>query len=123
MADTEARIDVPESKETTGKPFGPVAAAFLASGIGAVVLGILTTLAEASEGWATRLEFNSRVGALSGKTIVALIAYFVSWALLHVTLKDKRPDVTKVFMWTGILVVIGLILTFPTFFQMFASEG
>lgn len=123
MADADVRVEVPEAQEeTAGKPFGPVAAAFLASGIGAVVLGVLTTLAEASESWKSKLEFNSRVGPLSGKTIVTLIVYFVSWAILHMTLRDKRPDVKKVFMWTGILVAIGLLLTFPTFFLMFAPE-
>lgn len=123
MADADVRIQVPQAQEeTVGKPFGPVAAAFLASGIGAVVLGVLTTLAEASATIKDKLELNSRVGPLSGKTIVTLIVYFVSWAILHMTLRDKRPDVKKVFTWVAILVGIGLILTFPTFFQMFAPE-
>jgi hypothetical protein len=36
------------------KPNGPVAAALLAGGIGAATLGVVTTLAEASEAFAKR---------------------------------------------------------------------
>jgi hypothetical protein len=45
----EAGGGMPPYDEPPDKPFGPVAAVFLAAGIGALVLGILTTVAEASE--------------------------------------------------------------------------
>ncbi len=102
------------------KPFGPVAAAFLAAGVGAVVLGILTTLTEASDTIKSKLEWSKSVGSLSGKVIIEVVAFFVVWAILHRALKNKDPDSKKVFMWAGILVAVGLVLTFPTFFQMFA---
>ena len=102
------------------KPFGPVAAAFLAAGIGAVFLGVLTTLSEASDTIKSKLEWSKSVGSLSGKVIIEVIAFFAAWAILHGLLKDKDPDSKKVFMWAGILVAVGLVLTFPTFFQMFA---
>lgn len=108
--------------EVGDRPFGPVAAAFLASGIGAVVLGILTTLAEASDGVASGLEWSKSVGNLMGKTILAVAAFAVSWVILHVVLRDKDLDPRKVFTWTAVLLAIGFLLTFPTFFQLFAPE-
>src|SRR6266508_4269936 len=62
---------------------GPAAAVVVAAGIGALVLGIFTTLAEASTGMKDWLQWNDRVGPLSGKTILAVIAFFASWAVLH----------------------------------------
>ena len=59
------------SDEAPDKPFGPVAAVFLAAGIGALVLGILTTVAEASEDFKSALEWAKSVGSLSGKTLIA----------------------------------------------------
>jgi len=102
------------------KPFGPVAAAFLAAGVGGVVLGALTTLAEASEGIKDALDLNSRVGPLSGKTIFAVAAWLVAWAILHVAMKDKDPAPRTIFIWTGVLYAVAVLLTFPIFFQLFA---
>ena len=104
------------------KPFGPVAAVFYAAGIGAVVLGILTTLSEASESFASALEWSKSVGPLMGKTIISAATFLVSWVILYFVLRDKDPDPKWTFIWTGILVGLGLLLTFPTFFQVFAPE-
>ncbi len=48
--------------------------------------------------------------------------FLVSWAVLHAVLKDKDPAPRKVFLWTAIMIVIALVLTFPLFFQAFAPE-
>jgi hypothetical protein len=103
-------------------PFGPVAAVFLAAGIGAAVLGVLTTLAEASEGIKSALDWSKSVGPLMGKTILASAAFAVSWVVLHLVLRDKDLDPRRVFTWTGILVAIGVVGTFPLFFQLFVPE-
>lgn len=102
------------------RPFGPVAAAFLAAGIGALVLGILTTLAEASDDIASALEWSKSVGPLMGKTILAVAAFLGSWAILYAVLRGKDPKPKTVFTWTAILLAAGFVLTFPTFFQIFA---
>lgn len=108
--------------DTTTKPFGPVAAVFTAAGIGAVVLGILTTLAEASASIKDALQLNDRVGPLSGKTIFAVLAFLILWAVFHALWKDKDPSPGKVFALSWILMAIGVLLTFPIFFKMFAAE-
>jgi len=120
MSQTAAQTRSDGARESSDKPFGPVAAAFLAAGIGAVVLGILTTLAEASEDIKSALEWSKSVGPLMGKTILAAGAFFVSWVILGVALRGRDPKPQRVFVWVGVLVVVGLVLTFPTFFQAFA---
>ncbi len=102
------------------KPFGPVAAVFLAAGIGSLVLGILTTLAEANESIKSALEWSKAVGPLAGKTIISVALFLLSWVVLHSVLLGKAVNATRVFAWTAILVGAGLVLTFPTFFQLFA---
>jgi hypothetical protein len=119
--ETPSRSDPEETP--AHKPFGPVAAAFLAAGIGAVVLGVLTTFAEASKDVADALQWNDRVGPLSGKTILEIAAYVVAWAVLAAVYRGKDPEPRKIFMWTWILLTIALVLTFPVFFQRFTPAG
>lgn len=104
------------------KPSGPVAAVILAAGIGALALGILTTWAEASTGLAEWLEFSKRVGPLSGKTDLATTAFLVSWLGLGLGLRGKNVDLRKVTAVSVILIVLGLIGTFPEFFLAFAPD-
>src|SRR4051812_37189182 len=57
-------------------PNGPAAAAFLACGVGSAVLGLAIVLVEASPGHVKSwLNFYDPVGPLSGKTIVAVVAF------------------------------------------------
>ncbi|MBI4259204.1 MAG: hypothetical protein HY658_01440 [Actinobacteria bacterium] len=113
-----------EAATSTEAPlsFGPLAAAFLAAGIGALVLGILTTLASASSSIKDALAFTDPVGPLSGKTTIAVAAWVVSWPILHLALRRRDPAPGKVYWATALLVVLGLIGTFPTFFEAFAAE-
>lgn len=104
------------------RPTGPVAAAVLAAGIGAFVLGLLTTLSEASTDVHDFLEFSTDVGPLSGKTILAVVAYFGSWGILHLVWRRENPPLRPILITTAVLIGLGILGTFPTFFQAFASE-
>lgn len=106
----------------TYKPNGPVAAGLLASGISALVLGILTTIAEASEGFGESLQWNDRVGPLSGKVLIATAAFVVVWGALVPPLRDKDIPWKPLLIVTSLLVALGVIGTFPTFFQAFAPD-
>jgi hypothetical protein len=108
--------------ELEDKPFYPVAAAFVAAGIGSFVLGLMTTLAEAIESLKEWLQFSDPVGPLSGKTIIGVGAFLVAWPILHVVLRGRRVSDRSVYWATGILVAAGLLMTFPSFFQRFAAE-
>jgi hypothetical protein len=108
--------------EQLDRPTGPIAAATLATGIGAAVLGLATTLNEASTGIHDALEWSDDVGPLSGKTIVAVIAYLGSWAILHVLWRRQNVALRPIFIAWFVLIALGVLGTFPTFFQAFASE-
>jgi len=99
---------------------GLAAAALLAAGSGAFVLGLLTTLAEASTGIKDFLQFNDRVGPLSGKTILAAIAYFGALLVFAVLFRGRKLPLRPVLVAAVVLLVLGLLGTFPTFFQAFA---
>jgi fluoride ion exporter CrcB/FEX len=113
----------PESAEATAtKPNGPVAAVLLASGIGAFVIGLLTTLAEASESFAESIQYDDGVGPLSGKTLWASAAFFVSWGALAYLLRDRELPWKPLLITAAVLIGLGLLGTFPIFFQAFAPE-
>ena len=108
-----ARIDRP-------LPNGPVFAALLASGIGVTVLGLLTTLASASTPIKNALVINAGVGPLSGKTTYAVAAMFVSWLVLGLVMRGKRYNERPLFIATFVLIGLGVLGTFPGFYDLFA---
>jgi hypothetical protein len=107
---TETRID------------GLPAASLIAAGVGAVVLGLFVTLAEASTGIKDWLQWNDRVGPLSGKTILASIAYFGAFLVFGLWWRNKTFALRAILIAAAILVALGLLFTFPPIFQAFASD-
>jgi len=120
MTVTNVPPQVKTAEKTSAKvAIGVASAAFLSSGIGTLVIGLLTTGAVLSEGLKNALNWWNPAGPLSGKTGVGVIAWLVSWAILHTIWKDKEMDFNKVFMVTLILIGLGFILTFPPVFEAF----
>jgi hypothetical protein len=114
-------LDTSELRDVD-RPTGPVAAGLLATGIGAFTLGLFTTLSEASTGIHDFLQFTDEVGPLGGKTILAVIAYFGSWAILHGLWRRQNPVLRPILIAAAVLVALGILGTFPVFFQAFASD-
>jgi len=102
------------------KPFGPAAAAVLGGAVGCFILGLMTTLAEASSGFADDLALSTRVGPLSGKTIIAAGVFFASWSVFALVFRRRNPSMKTVIWISSVLFALGLLMTFPTFFQAFA---
>jgi hypothetical protein len=122
-------MDTPEQPSMpVSKPNGPAAAAFLAAGVGAFVLGLMVTLAEASEEIKNFLDFSknygigSGVGPLSGKVVIGVGAYFLTFIVLGLVLRGREVAFGKVFAATLILLGLGFALTFPPIFTIFAAE-
>ena len=107
---------------TIDKPTGPAFAAILAAGLAFAVLGVATTLAEVFDGFGDWLSFSARVGMLSGETIFAIAVYFLSWAGLAFIWRRSNPPLRPVAVVTAVLVVAGLLGTFPPFFRLFGVE-
>lgn len=105
------------------KPNGPVAAVFVAAGIGSLVMGIFVVLNEVSSDINNFLKFDanygigSGVGPLSGKVVLAVAAFLVSWVLLHVMLRGREVNFGRWFAVALILVFAGFALTFPPIFE------
>jgi hypothetical protein len=113
-------------QQTDTKPNGPVAAAFVAAGVGSLALGLMVTLAEMSADFGTFLDFSKNyglgngVGPLSGKVAIAVVAYIVSWIVLHFLWRGRELAFRSWFAAALVLVAIGFALTFPPIFLLFA---
>jgi hypothetical protein len=108
-------------QDTSAATNGAAAAAILAAGIGSVVLGLLTTLAAASRPFNTILAFYGPTGPLSGKTTLAVLIWLATWLLLHRTWKNRQVNFGPVFISTLMLIALGLLGTFPPFFEAFGG--
>ncbi|MBC9821231.1 hypothetical protein [Terrabacter sp. MAHUQ-38] len=118
---TNSHTDVlGEEYHAAQKPEGPVSAAILAGGVGALTLGVLTTLAEASTGIRDFLNVYDPVGPLSGKTIGAVVVWLIVWVVLHVIFRDRAFESRTALTVALVLIALGVLGTFPTFFQLFA---
>lgn len=116
-----AADDSPGPAAPPARAEGPAAAALLAAGFGAFVLGLLTTLAELSETIKDALVITEPVGPLSGKTSYAVAAWLIAWIVLHVTAGRRLKLTSGVVALAVVLVGLGLLGTFPLFFQLFAA--
>jgi hypothetical protein len=124
MADVIERPPAAERLERVqfeDKPEGPIAAAIIAGGVGAVALGVVTTLAEASTRVKDWLQWSDRVGPLSGKTIVAVAVWLVAWAILYAALRRRPYETRRALVVSLVLIALGVLGTFPTFFQLFGE--
>ena len=106
---------------TAEKPNGPAAAAVLSAAVGVFVIGLVTTLAEISAGLKAALAWYTPAGPLSGKTSVGVIVWLVTWAVLASRYRDKTVDMARITFWSWILIALGLVFTFPPFFEFFAK--
>lgn len=116
MATGEERTDRVSAQRI---PNGPAAAAILASALGVFVIGLLTTLSEASSGIGSILNWYNPSGSLTGKTGVGIIVWLVSWVILNSQWKERDVNLKSVLNWTAILLVLGFLLVFPPFFEIF----
>ena len=102
-------------------PNGKAAAALLAGAAGIALLGIFSVLAEWIPAFRLALALNASVGSLSGKTVIPVIIWFILWLGMDYSWKDKELDFKKVVIWSRILMLIGLLGTFPLFFRLFSA--
>lgn len=104
-----------QAEVKTGVP----AAVMLAAGIGSLVLGIATILAENVTVIGSFLNFINPVGNLTGKTWAAILAWLIFWAILGNKWRNQSVDFGKIYKVTLILIVLGLLGTFPLIFDLF----
>lgn len=111
-----------EGLDLPDKADGPAAAALISAGIGIFALGLFTLLSELSEAthdFLADMELGRGVGPLAGKTILAVLAFFVAWGVLGFLWRDRDVDIKRSFWIGSALGIIGAILTFPPVFAAF----
>ena len=106
---------------TMDKPNGPVAAILLAGGIGSAVLGLVTFMYELNDksAFAKSLSWYKPTGGLSGKSSLGILAFFISWAILHNMWKGKETKFAQISTWAISLLIVGFLGTFPPFWHLF----
>jgi len=102
------------------RPNGAAAAAVLSAAIGVFLIGLLTTLAELLPGLKGGLTFWAPAGPLSGKTAVPVGIWLVAWVGLHRAFAASDVHLARYTRWAWVLIVLGLVLTFPPVFEAFA---
>jgi len=103
---------------------GKAAAALLAGGIGAAFMGFITTLSIALPDFSKAyLSWYNPAGPLSGKTTLTVIVWLIVWAVLGKQWQDKDVDFDKIAMIAIVLLLLGILGTFPPFFDIFAPAA
>jgi len=103
------------------KPTGPAGAALLAAGIGSAVLGLVTTVYEIfpTSAFSKTLAWVKPVGALSGESNLAMIAFLLTWIVLGLLWRGREVKFNTVAVIAFILLLVGLLGTFPPFWHLF----
>jgi hypothetical protein len=111
------------TRVTTDKPNGPVAAALLAGGLGSAIFGLIVLFSEVNESFGAALNWYNPVGPLSGKSTLGILAFFLSWIILHSMWKNKNVNFSSISTAALILLAIGLLGTFPPVWHLFTGGG
>ena len=106
------------TQETSELPSGAAAAAFVASGIGCLMAGVMTILSEASPTLKRALNWYTPSGPLVGKAMTSIAIWLVSWAGLHIAWRKKSVSLYSAIIVSLILISIGFAATFPPFLQL-----
>ena len=101
------------------EPNGGIVAATVAAGAGCAALGCLTVASAASAEVADLLTLYAPSGPLTGKATVSAIIYVIVWINLHFRLRDRELSLSRGFLLTMFLLMIGLVGTFPPVYQLF----
>jgi hypothetical protein len=113
--------------ETMDAHAGPVAengnlmkgasmAAFMAAGIGAFAVGLSVLLDEM--GILAGPSLNGPSGGVTGRVMLAVTVWLISWAVLHVSWKDREVDAGRVATLILVLTVLGVLGTVPPFWTL-----
>jgi hypothetical protein len=90
---------------------GAAMAAILGAGIGSSAMGVFVLLNEAGLFAAPALY--GPAGGVTGRTTFATIVWLVAWGVLHARWRSRDVTFGSVFTWTVVLVLLGIIATFP----------
>jgi len=94
-------------------PNGGGAASVLAAGIGSFLVALFALLADKIASIKNLMAFYKPTGPLSGVTTCAIVAWLVTWAILYVRWRNRSVALARVGTTALILLIAGVLLTFP----------
>jgi hypothetical protein len=109
--------DVPRESLEIAHPSGPAAAVVVAAGLASFVLGLFSVLTAASGSVSSALTLSERVGDISGVTTAAAVTFAATWAVLGIAWRHADPPLARVATTAAVLIALGLLGTFPPFFN------
>lgn len=115
MEKGEAKISAHTDQLTNGSG----AAAVLAAGIGAFVLGLLSIVADKIASLKSLFVFYQPTGPLSGVTTMAVVAWLLAWAILEMRWRKQNVNLTRINTAAFLLLGLSLLLTFPPIAELF----
>lgn len=103
-------------------PNGSAAAAILSAGIGCFALSVFAVVADASKPVARFFTFYLPTGPLSGVTTTAIFLWLVTWFVLARLWYNKNVAIAKVNGVAFVLLLLGVLLTFPPFADLLLGK-
>jgi len=107
------------------------AAALISGGVGAVMMMISHHISDTNKGFETILHKTiggwipgavnpdpmwGNIGSYAGKETVMLVGWLVSWAVLHLLLKDKHVKPRTIFFWLISLYTVAAAMSWHPLF-------
>lgn len=112
-------VNVTEFPKVRNFPNGGGAAAVLAAGVGAFLVAVFAILADKIAAMKSLMIFYKPTGPLSGVTTCAIGSWLLIWLLLHMAWRSRMVNVGRVRMAALILLILGVLLTFPPISDLF----
>jgi hypothetical protein len=101
---------------------GLAAAAILAAGIGAFVLGLCSILGDAFVPLARLFDWVPRTGPLSGVSGCAVVLWLLTWWGLRRRWDGRQIELRGINRLAALLFLIGLLLSFPPFMDLLQGK-
>ena len=98
---------------------GLAAAAVLSAGAGCATVGVLYVVGNAIPAVNALLSIYKPAGALSGVSTGAILVWLCLWVILASRWKRAEVNFSRVFRFSLLLLIAGLILTFPPVARLF----
>lgn len=96
---------------------GEALAAFVAAGIGAFAMGLITLLNEA--GVFTVPPLYEPAGGVTGRTTLAVLIWLIAWAVLHARWKLRDVAAARAHAIAVVLTLLGILFAFPPVWALF----
>ena len=104
---------------SAASPNGFGAAAILGAGIGSCALAVTAIAADRLPALGRLLAFYEPTGPLSGVTTTGIAIWLIAWGLLHARWRNRNVALGPIAAAALILLVVGGLLTFPPFADLF----